>query len=80
MVYISKKFWVVVTLAAVSYIHGIAIALAGHQRSQGYRSGERSERRSLLGLEQETKTSPSKISGKPQGGKWASLIHGRTPI
>ena len=39
MVYISQKFWVAVTLGAVLYINGTPIALANHQPSQNYGSG-----------------------------------------
>ena len=39
MVYISQKFWATVTLGAVLYINGTPIALANHQPSQNYGSG-----------------------------------------
>ena len=35
----SQKFWVAVTLSAVLYINGTPIALANHQPSQNYGSG-----------------------------------------
>ena len=35
----SQKIWVAVTLGAVLYINGIPIALANHQPSQNYGSG-----------------------------------------
>ena len=39
MVYISQKLWVAVTLGAVLYINRTPIALANHQPSQNYGSG-----------------------------------------
>ena len=35
----SQKFWIAVTLGVVLYINGIPVALANHQPSQNYGSG-----------------------------------------